>query len=783
MERSPAGRPKGCLSRGREVRLALAAVIIVGAAAGCARPEGPPAAGGAAVGTTATPAAAPPVVAELARAARGRGRRVLFVGLDGGDWQLLDGYMADGTMPNLAGLTREGVSGVLETIQPPLSPLVWTTMMTGVSPLEHRVLDFTRFDPATGALEPITSDERRVPAVWNMASAAGRTVAVLGLWATWPAEPVRGLLVADRLASFTTADRQPPPGVVFPPAREPWARRELAAAGRETGFEAVHAYLPWLDAAEYRRQTSDPAPYAHPASALRRILVETRAWDALARSWIERARPDLAIVYFQGTDTLGHMFAPYAPPCPAGVAADDCRRYGDVPRRYFAEIDRLLGRFRDLAAREDAVLFVASDHGFRWREGRPAGGGRAGAAVAATAALWHREEGIYLLWAPDAADVTSRRARPAPRGRGGVAQVCATLLDLLGLPPGTGLAPALDAAGAFARGGRRQGGGERMAQVRAVDYRRWFQPPPVVAPPMAGTADRPAGVDQGAAPGGPATSGRAAGISASGRSRAPEDEQIAALRALGYVGAGEPGRRAGPGPAGGESGAAGAVTAGAAATRTAAAFDNEGLLLRQAGRATEARAAFEQALARQPGLPAALWNLSDLLFAEAQGAGGAGGPGHAPGAGEQTAAGAPGRRTGTDRRVLLDRSDELLLRALAGGLPGGAEHALERAARYGRAGDGERALALLGRAAAARPADPRLWLLHGRYLLEQRRCDAALDDFTHAVRLDPTSAVAHASAGLACLCRGDEPAARAAFRRSLALDPDQPEIRRFLAHE
>jgi tetratricopeptide (TPR) repeat protein len=768
------------------------------AAAGCARPgEQPPApeaGGGSARSAAAVPAAAPPVVAELARAARRGSRPVIFVGLDGGDWQLLDGFMADGTMPNLAGLARQGASGVLQTIQPPLSPLVWTTMMTGVSPLAHRILDFTRFNPASGALEPITSDERRVPAVWNMASAAGRSVAVLGLWATWPAEPVRGLLVADRFASFTAGDRQPPPGVVFPAAREDWARRELAAAGRETGYEAVHLYLPWLDAAEYRRQTSDPVPYAHPASALRRILAETRAYHALARAWIERARPDLAVVYLQGTDTIGHMFAPYAPPCQSGVAALDCQRYGEVPRRYFAEIDRLLGDFRDLAARQGAVLFVASDHGFRWREGRPAGLGSAGAAAAATAARWHRDEGIYLLWAPDAA---SRRPAPAPRGRGGVAQVCATLLELLGLPPGAGLAPPLDAAAAFARtAGSAEGTGDRGGRGRdggapaaVVDYRRYFRPPPAAAPPVPTTA----GVTAAGAPAGPTSNG------------APEDEQIAALRALGYIGAGEPARRAaapqaltaaaatsrhGSSASPGSAPSVGSQAAPPAGdiTRTAASFDNEGLLLRQAGQLAAARAAFEQALARQPDLPAALWNLSDLLFAEAEAGGGAGISGDQGSrareqprrAAERAVSGVPTDRATPARRALLDRTDDLLLRALAGGLPGGVDHALDRASRYGRAGDRDRGLALLDRAAAIRPADARILLLHGRYRLEQQRCDAALDDFTRAIRLDPAAAVAHASAGLALLCRGDEPAALAAFRRSLALDPNQPEIRRFL---
>ena len=86
---------------------------------------------------------------------------VIFVGLDGGDWQLLDQYMARGSMPNLARLVREGASGEVTTEHPPLSPIIWTTMMTGVSPLEHGILDFVQFDPKTAAKEPITQYVRK----------------------------------------------------------------------------------------------------------------------------------------------------------------------------------------------------------------------------------------------------------------------------------------------------------------------------------------------------------------------------------------------------------------------------------------------------------------------------------------------------------------------------------------------------------------------------------------------------------------------------------------------
>src|SRR5205807_2564851 len=120
-----------------------------------------------------------------------------------------------------------------------------------------------------------------------------------------------------------------------------------------------------------------------------------------------------------------------------------------------------------------------SDHGFRWREGRPAAGG---SAAAATAARWHREEGMYLLWAPGSAGrppsaaAPPTPAAPAARGRGGVAQVCATLLALLGLPPGAGLAEPLAAARAFVadRGARAAAAIPRPPPAAPVDYRRFF---------------------------------------------------------------------------------------------------------------------------------------------------------------------------------------------------------------------------------------------------------------------------------------------------------------------
>ena len=600
---------------------------------------------------------------------------VIFIGLDSADWALLDRYIARGLMPTLRGLVAEGSSGILKTIHPALSPLIWSTMMTGVGPLEHRVLDFLRVNPVTQQREPITSDERKVPAVWNMATYAGKRVGALGLWATYPAEAVNGLLVSDRLFTFLYSESEPPPGVVNPHALEPWARDTLKQVERDVDHAYVREFLPWLTEAEYEAGAAAKDPYSNPVGALRRVLVETRVYDTLARDWFAREKPDLMIVYIQGTDTVGHVFAPYAPPRQASISASDYERYSRVAERYFARIDRMLHDYRTLAEATGGVLVLASDHGFKWGEGRPAA---LSSFANATAAKWHTDDGVYVIWGKDV------KPSQGHTGSGGVAQVAATLLALAGIPPASNAArPPL--AGAVESG-------------EPVNYRPHYSPAAVVSGPMSAAQAK---VDQ---------------------------ETVEKLRALGYIGA---------------SGGGGQ----AIGTRTGGSFNNEGLLLKSQGRTTEAIEAFESALTVDPNLASALWNLSDLLFAQ---------------------------------NKSLDKSDALLVRAFANGLPEGNRFLIGRAIGYQRDGRIDRSLKLLSDAAAAKPEEPDVWLFRGRYRVERGDCEGAVTDFERGIRLDAANAAAHASLGLAHVCTGNTAAARESFRRSLALDPNQPKVREYL---
>ena len=382
--------------------------------------------------------------------------RLLFVGLDGADWTHLDPLMARGTMPNLARLVASSASGVLDSELPLLSPIVWTTMMTGRSPLEHRVLDFTRFDAATGAREPIGSDERRVPAVWNVASDRDRSVAVFGLWATFPAEAVKGLLVTDRFLTATA----PLAGSVYPPEREPWAIRLRTEAAGAIDLPALREIVPDATAEERQAAIASPERWTDPVTGAFHLLARTESVRQLANDWLTGNEWDLAIVYFEGTDTIGHLFGRYAPPRLPGVDEARYRRFHETPERYFARIDAIVGELAAIAERANATLVLASDHGFEWGGGRPT----TSSSDDATAATWHRPDGIYLLHGP-------RIARSGGHGgRGDSRQIAATLLSLAGLFPTIRMATPLAEAGpAPPASDYPDGAAQRVAQMRAND--------------------------------------------------------------------------------------------------------------------------------------------------------------------------------------------------------------------------------------------------------------------------------------------------------------------------
>jgi predicted AlkP superfamily phosphohydrolase/phosphomutase len=72
--------------------------------------------------------------------------RAVILGFDGMDPDLAERFMSEGRLPNLAKIRDRGTFSKLRTTFPAISPVAWSTFMTGVNPGKHNIYDFLACD-------------------------------------------------------------------------------------------------------------------------------------------------------------------------------------------------------------------------------------------------------------------------------------------------------------------------------------------------------------------------------------------------------------------------------------------------------------------------------------------------------------------------------------------------------------------------------------------------------------------------------------------------------------
>jgi predicted AlkP superfamily phosphohydrolase/phosphomutase len=88
-------------------------------------------------------------------------QKLIILGIDGMDPQLLRQFMAEGKMPNFSHLASQGSFRLLTTSIPPQSPVAWSNLITGMDAGGHGIFDFIHRDPKT--MEPFFSASQVKP--------------------------------------------------------------------------------------------------------------------------------------------------------------------------------------------------------------------------------------------------------------------------------------------------------------------------------------------------------------------------------------------------------------------------------------------------------------------------------------------------------------------------------------------------------------------------------------------------------------------------------------------
>jgi hypothetical protein len=147
-------------------------------------------------------------------------KRIVILGFDGMDPELTERFIKQGKLPNLARLRERGTFRPLATTLPPISPVAWSSFLTGVNPGKHNIYDFVtpnrrRYLPELSSARirgskrvlrigryaiPLTRPQikplRRSTPFWHYLADAGVLCSIIRVPVTFPPEKFSGVLLS-----------------------------------------------------------------------------------------------------------------------------------------------------------------------------------------------------------------------------------------------------------------------------------------------------------------------------------------------------------------------------------------------------------------------------------------------------------------------------------------------------------------------------------------------------------------------------------------------------------
>ncbi|MDO9094484.1 MAG: alkaline phosphatase family protein [Rubrivivax sp.] len=345
-------------------------------------------------------------------------RKLLLVGWDAADWQMMHPLIDAGRMPNLKRLVESGCIGNLATLQPVLSPLLWTSIATGKRAYLHGVHGFVEPTPDGTALRPTASSTRQCKALWNILAQSGKRCQALGWYASHPAENINGVCVSQLFhvapASATPDNWPPQPHSVFP-AELADELAELRFHPAEVTAQMLLQFVPTAAQLDQR----DPE-VLRLLNSLARRLAECVSLHALTTALMEEQPWDFCTAYYDTIDRVGHDFMVFHPPRMNNVRHDLFEPFKGVMNAIYEFHDQMLGRLVELAGPQAHVMIV-SDHGFLNGASRPT--------ELVSPESWHRNFGMLLLAGPGI-----KKDATVPGAT--LLDITPTVLALFGLPVG-----------------------------------------------------------------------------------------------------------------------------------------------------------------------------------------------------------------------------------------------------------------------------------------------------------------------------------------------------------
>lgn len=328
-----------------------------------------------------------------ARAGEKPRERVLLIGVDAGEWDVLGPLLDQGRVPNFARMRDQGASGKIRTLEPlTKSPIIWASVATGKVPKKHGVLDFfvkqgqkereaARAKGDSSKADPmVTSNLWRARPVWDILGSVGKKVSVVGWWTTWPAQPVNGSLVSDYVQYDLDAWEGRSTRRTYPESLDTLVAK-LRVKPENVSWAELFQFVAPIDTTKITERQQ------RLLRDLRWIYAADRTFYRIGLYLYRTQKPDFMTVYFRGVDEMSHIYWDIDLPgkFQPNLTDAEYQWLKTLIPNYYVFTDRMIGDFLKEAGPKTDVL-LTSDHGF-------VGGG--------PGVMAHKADGILFAMGPN----------------------------------------------------------------------------------------------------------------------------------------------------------------------------------------------------------------------------------------------------------------------------------------------------------------------------------------------------------------------------------------------
>ncbi len=267
--------------------------------------------------------------------------RIILIGVDGVDWDVLLPLIAKGKLPNIKRLMDNSAYGNSRSMEPMVSPSLWTTIASGKTFQKHGINSFVITPPGSDNPIPVTSNLRKTKTIWNILTERKKKTIMINYPVTYPPEQINGIIISrlDYFSEYPSSHSYVTSYAIYPDSIRPMVSnlRNQAIAN--------------LDSREAFGELANL------------LILEKVTLGFIDQDW------DFFTTYTKSTDEVGHIYWKYMEPDKFqdkrwGVIEENIKKYGSRIEEIYKETDNFIGQILTKIDKNTTV-FIASDHGMK----------------------------------------------------------------------------------------------------------------------------------------------------------------------------------------------------------------------------------------------------------------------------------------------------------------------------------------------------------------------------------------------------------------------------------